>query len=380
MRVKDFVEAVERIAPPRFAEPWDNAGLVIGDANREIAGTVLLTIDLTEAVLEEAIEGGFGAVLAYHPPIWEAMKRVTAAHPKERIVLRAIEAGLSVYSPHSALDAAAGGMTDWLCEGLSGGADGRIAGDCKALVPHNLAEATQRVKLVTFVPGAEAERVRDGLALCGAGMIGAYTRCSFSTIGVGTFLGDETSEPAEGEAEVFAQVDEVRLEMVCSKEALPLAVETLREFHPYEEPPLDVYELLPKPQRNMGAGRRLVLDRPATILELADRLKVHLGVPVVKVAAAGDEEASVTHVGVCPGAGAGLAGDALGAGCSVYVTGEMRHHEVLAMKQEGMSVLLAGHTNTERGYLVRLAGKLKAMLPEGAFVVSERDRAAVRTY
>ncbi len=380
MQIKGLVAAIERIAPPALAESWDNTGLLIGDAERELSGPVLLTIDLTEPVLAEALSAGCSAVLAYHPPIWSGLKRVNASNAKQRIVLRAIEGGLSVYSPHSALDAAPGGMTDWLCEGLSGGKNGRIAGDCKALAPHRRTEESQQVKLVTLVPADAADRVRDALASAGAGIIGGYTRCSFAGVGTGTFLGGEGTTPAVGESGVFERVEELRLEMVCSKAALPLAVDTLREFHPYEEVPLDIYELAPRPHRSMGAGRRLVLDRPATIIELADRLKAHLGVPVVKIAAARDEDESITHVGACPGAGAALAGAAFDAGCALFVTGEMHHHEVLAMAQQGMSILLAGHTNTERGYLPRLAKTLRELLPDAEFIVSTQDRAPVRTY
>ena len=380
MQIKSLVAAIERIAPPALAESWDNTGLLIGDAERELSGPVLLTIDLTEPVLAEALSARCSAVLAYHPPIWSGLTSVNASNARERIVLRAIEGGLSVYSPHSALDAAPGGMTDWLCEGLSGGKDGRIAGDCKALAPHLHTEESQQVKLVTFVPADAVDRVRDALASAGAGLIRGYTRCSFAGAGTGTCRGGEGTTPAVGESGAFERVEELRLEMVCSKAALPLAVDTLREFHPYEEVPLDIYELAPRPQRSMGAGRRLVLDRPATILKLADRLKAHLEVPIVKIAAAHDEDESITHVGVCPGAGASLAGAALEAGCALFVTGEMRHHEVLAMTQQGMSILLAGHTNTERGYLPRLARMLRELLPDAEFIVSTQDRAPVRTY
>src|SRR6185369_2211834 len=149
-----------------------------------------------------------------------------------------------------------------------------------------------------------------------------------------------------------------RLEMVCSNRALALAMATLKQFHPYEHPAVDVYPLVGKPERSAGVGRRLVLDQPATIDKLADRIKTHLGVPTVKIASAGN--AMVTKVGVCPGAGAEIAPMALADGCEVFVTGEMKHHEVLPMLDAGMSVILAGHTNTERGYLPLLAERLGA--------------------
>lgn len=371
------MRAVETIAPPEYAESWDRVGLLAGDRGREIGGPVMLTIDLTERVLDEAIAARAGAMIAYHPPIWEPLKRITADTPRQRIILRAIEAGMAIYSPHTALDAVPGGITDWLCEGLSGadtsGAGGKIAGDCRALTAHESIAATQQVKIVTFVPEKDADQVRSALASAGAGIIGNYQLCSFSAMGTGTFFGGEGSSPRAGEAGQLARVAELRLEMVCSRSALALALETVRRLHPYEEPAIDVYELVSQPARNSGAGRRLVLDRPATLAELAVRLKSFLGPARVRVAAVGDD-VPITHVGVCPGSGASLSPAAAREGCQVYVTGEMSHHDVVGALHAGMSVIVAGHTNTERGYLPRLAERLRGLLPGLTFRLSVQDR------
>jgi dinuclear metal center YbgI/SA1388 family protein len=314
------------------------------------------------------------AVISYHPPIWDALKRITTQTPRGRILLGAVEAGIAIYSPHTALDAAPGGMTDWLCEGLSGGSEGKIAGDSRALSPHIWRDPTQQVKLVTFVPEKEVESLRNALATAGAGIIGEYQVCSFATLGTGTFLGSEGTTPAVGQAGRLESVSEVRLEMVCSKAALPLAMETLERFHPYEEPAVDVYELLGRPQRHHGPGRRLVLDQAATVAQLAERLKKSLGISVVNVALAAQPDRPLTRVGVCPGSGAALATMARGEGCDVYVTGEMQHHDVIAALHSGLSLILAGHTNTERGYLPRLARRLGSMVSGVSFVVSSVDK------
>lgn len=365
---------MERLAPLRYAEEWDNAGLIIGSEDRALDGPVLLAIDMTEAVVEEAVRLKCSAVLAYHPPIFHPLKRLTAATGRERVVLRAAQANLAVYSPHTAIDSAPGGMTDWLADGLLD-RKGMVKADRRALRARLERGATQEVKVVTFLPADKADDVRSALASAGAGIIGKYELCSFSTPGTGTFFGTEGAKPAAGSPGRLERVSEVRLEMVCSKKALALALATLREFHPYEEPAVDVYELLGKPARETGAGRRLVLDQPASIERLADRLKTHLGISAVKIAAAaGRENEPITFVGVCPGAGAELAPDALADGCQVYVTGEMKHHEVLPMLEGGMSVILAGHTNTERGYLARLAERLGEEMKGVKFVVSKEDK------
>lgn len=376
MLVSNLNASMEQIAPLAFAESWDRVGMLVGDASRTLAGPVLLTIDLTERVLEEAIAEKASAIIAYHPPIWEPLARITASSVPERVILRAIESRIAIYCPHTAIDAAPGGITDWLCEGLSEGAAGKVAGDCRALTPHAALEATQEVKLVTFVPMAEVDRVRSALASAGAGLIGNYSVCSFSADGTGTFLGDAASLPAVGVAGRLERVHECRLEMVCAKRAVALAIETLRQFHPYETPAVDVYELAPQPRRNTGAGRRLVLDQPATLAQLAARLRAHLHsarIEVASVGGPGDLSRPVSTIGVVPGAGGSLAGVARAEGCEVFVTGEMKHHDVLHALHSGMSVILAGHTNTERGYLPRLAERLRGMLPGVRVVQAKAD-------
>lgn len=380
MLVNDLVAALERIAPPELAEPWDRVGLLVGSGSAPLAGPVLLTIDLTERVLDEAIALRAGAVIAYHPVIWEPLRRVTDATPRQRIVLRALRAGLAICSPHTALDAVSGGVTDWLCEGLSGSTTvGKVAGDCRALRPHGQQDAAQQVKIATFCPETDVDRVRSALASAGAGIIGNYQACSFVARGAGTFFGGPGSSPRVGEAGRFQEVAETRLEMVCSRAALPLALELLRRFHPYEEPAIDVYALEPKPRRHTGAGRRLVLDRPTSLRELADRLKKWLARPRMRFAPVGDENQLVTKLGVVPGAGSSLAADAAGEGCEVFVTGEMKHHEIIESLHAGMSIILGGHTNTERGYLPRLAERVRAELPGIETIVSTVDHDPVLT-
>ncbi|MFZ4573768.1 MAG: Nif3-like dinuclear metal center hexameric protein [Phycisphaerales bacterium] len=375
--VQDLADVMGRIAPLEFAESWDRVGLQVGDPSRPLKGPVLLTIDLTPGVLDEAIRHGAGAIIAYHPPIWEPLKRITAFSIAERTILRAVEAGIAIYSPHTALDAIPGGVADWLCQGLgqpgTGTGDVRAPGDCRALTPLARKRPTEEVKVVTFVPHAQADRVREALASAGAGIIGNYNVCSFELSGSGTFFGGEGAKPATGAAGTLQRVAEIRIEMVCSKAALPLAIETLRRFHPYEEPAIDVYELLPRPDRYVGPGRRLVLDHAATVRELAERLKVFLGISDVRIALPGDD-VPVSRIGACPGSGGSLATLARQAGCELYVTGEMNHHEVKAMVLSGVAVLLAGHTNTERGYLPVLARRLEAEKFAAPIIVSSADK------
>ncbi len=382
MTIADLILAIEAIAPPEAAEPWDRTGLHVGSPTRPLDGPVLLTIDLTPAVLAEAIEIRARAIVAYHPPIWNPLERVTDETATGRVVLGAIEAGIAVYSPHTALDAARGGLTEWLCEGLSHPAGtsepGVIAGDCRALVPWPARAKDREVKLVTFVPEADLERIRMALGTAGAGGIGNYKLCSFATPGVGTFLPGEDTNPAVGKPGKLEQTPEHRLEMVCSRSSLPLAIETLREFHPYEEPAFDVIPLDAEPERRVGSGRRLMLDQGATLAELAERLKAHLGHCRMHAGAPWDESRKIETIGVVAGAGESMLDDAAREGCELFVTGEMKHHDVMRAHRLGIGVMLAGHTNTERGYLPILAARLNERIPSASFVVSREDRDVLR--
>jgi dinuclear metal center YbgI/SA1388 family protein len=383
MTILKLIEAMERLAPLRLAEEWDNVGLLIGDAEAELAGPVLLTIDLHESVLDEAVRLKCPAIIAYHPPVFHPMKRIiggAAAGGNERAVWRAARAGIAVFSPHTALDACAGGVTDWLAEGcfVQSSKAGKQpsskskTGDVRALRPA-MTTRDEDFKIVTFVPNEHLDTVRSALASAGAGIIGEYELCSFNSPGNGTFRGKAGTRPTVGKAGVFEQALEQRLEMVCSRRALALALATLRQLHPYEEPAIDVYPLAPKPERGVGAGRRVQLDHPCTLEELAARMKKHLGVAAVQVG--GDLSASVERIGVVPGAGGSLGQDAAADGCQVFVTGEMKHHEVNALLAQGVGVVLGGHTATERGYLPRLAERLMRELGSGVHVaVSAADR------
>lgn len=373
-RVNDLIRVMNSLAPEYLAEEWDNVGLIAGDPDAPLRGPVLLTIDLRDAVVDEASLLQSSAVVVYHPPIFHPTRRLVATDPRQRVVLRALASGLAIYSPHTALDAAQGGLCDWLADVVLAPQPGQPpeAADRRALRPAGFRPPTQQVKIVTFVPERALDEVRHALASAGAGLIGQYSVCSFATTGVGTFLGSEHTRPAVGRPQQLETVPEHRLEMVCSKRALALALTTLRQFHPYEEPAIDVYELMPQPDRAAGTGRRLVLDRPLPLAQIAARIKANLRLSVVGVGDAGTDP--VRTIGLCPGAGASLIDAAIAEGCQVFITGELSHHDALRAMDRGMSVITAGHTSTERGYLPILAERLGTVLGHPVRVsASDRD-------
>jgi hypothetical protein len=214
----------------------------------------------------------------------------------------------------------------------------------------------------------------------GAGKIGEYNRCSFEIPGTGTFHGGEKTNPSVGQAGRLERVNEVRLEMICPRRLLAGAVKVLANFHPYEEPPIEVYALEPLPIRDIGAGRRVILDRSLSLKKIAELVKSRADVQQIQVARAHERPRLHRVIGVCVGAGGSLLDDAIAQECTVFVTGEMRHHDLLKAQAAGCSVILAGHTDTERGYLGILADRITEELGSDApeCVLSRRDRRPLR--
>jgi len=370
MNVGRVAEIIESIAPPAYAESWDNVGLHVG-SRCWAAQRVMLAIDLTAGVLQEAIDDGVQMIIAYHPLIFEPLKALSDASDKQRIALEAAGAGIAVHCPHTALDAAPGGVNDWLAESLG-------PGDVRALQCHLTLPESEQFKIVTFCPPDAVDRLRNALASVGAGRVGDYELCSFELEGFGTFLGKAGAKPAVGQTGVFERVEEARLEMVCPGAALGLAVLTLREFHPYEEPPVEIYKLQRRPQRHIGVGRRVVLDQRTSLKQLVERVKARLGLAQVRVAVRPNTARRYRTIGVCAGAGGSLLETVLEQGCEMYLTGELRHHDVLAAQARGCTVVLAGHSNTERGYLKRLREQLVSRLPGLSVTLSKRDADPLR--
>ncbi len=376
MRTAQLLEQLDALAPLRLAAEWDNVGLLLGRSDGEVT-RVLLTIDSTPDVVREALEFDAQMIVSYHPIIFHPLTRIIDSEVRGRMLVNLLQGGVSVYSPHTALDAMEGGVTDWLCDGLEpAGAPGR-GGDRRALEPYAALPETQQCKLVTFLPPDQVDRVRSALATAGAGIIGDYEQCSFGSPGMGTFFGGETANPAVGEAGRLEHVRELRLEMVVSRHRVALAIETLQRFHPYEEPPIDVYDLRPLPKRSQGMGRRLVLDQPIGFDAIVRRFRDHLGLEHVKFRDVSQGK-PIQAIGIVPGAGASLLDSAIEQGCEVFITGEMKHHEVLAAALRGCSVILGGHTHTERGFLPIFAERIRGRCPGLEVRVSEADRTALQ--
>ncbi len=365
LKVRELAAALTAIAPETLAADWDNVGLLAGDPASQCE-RVLLTIDLTAAVLQEARELGVNAIVAYHPPIFCPLKRVVATDPTTGFLHDAIRHSIALLSPHTALDAVAGGVNDWLAEGLGDGTRWPIESAA------SLAK-TETFKIVTFAPPDSIDRIRGAMSIAGAGRIGEYSQCSQQIAVEGTFFGGESTQPRAGRRGRFERVPESRLEMVCGPRALPAALAALRQAHPYETPATEVHKLVAHPSAHEGQGRMVHLSQPASLAEIVKRLKRHLGVQRLEVASGEGARAEHELIGLCAGSGMSLCDAAIDAGATIFFTGEAKHHDQLAAMRRGCTLILAGHTNSERGYLPTLAERLARAAPRMEFTISKLD-------
>lgn len=360
--LSSLASAMDAIAPTALAQDWDNVGVLAGDMDSRIS-RVLLCIDLTHGVVDEAVKGKFNAVMAYHPPIFKPVKSITMPNVgTEAIIYRCIRAGIAIYSTHTALDAADGGTNDVLA---------RLAG-VNETQPLEYVDRPggRELKLVTFVPEESLERVADALFAAGAGQIGDYSHCSYRLRGQGTFLGGDSTNPAVGSRGRLETVEEVRLEVVLPSRKLPDVVAALRASHPYEEPAFDLYPLQPKPVR--GIGRIGKLPKPMVLSKLGQLLKKKSGAALVQIV--GDLNCEIGRVIAVAGAAGSLPFKVSLKPDDCIITGEIRHHDALAIERRGCAAIALGHWASERPVLGPLAERLREKLPGLVVGLSKSDK------
>lgn len=360
MTVQDLIDAMEQIAPTRHAEPWDNVGLICGDPASPLAG-VSLCIDLTRDVVDEAIARGDSAVIAYHPPIFKDLRRLTPSDPAGMAAYHAVRHGLAVFTPHTALDVAKGGTND-------------VLGDVLGLAerrPLQPAKPDVIFKVVTYVSAGDIEKVATAMHDAGAGHIGNYDRCSFRLEGTGTFRGSDATTPAVGKPGQLERVDEVRFETVTPAATLNGVLAALRDAHPYEEPAFDVFRTELPRVATTGLGRIGKLKQPTSRGEMISRIKAELGIDQVLIC--GPTYGTVTTAACCAGSCGDLLDRAANEDAGLYLTGELKHHDALRCQKLGMTAVCVLHSNSERKTLHVLAKRLASALGEISVEVSHCD-------
>lgn len=313
LTVGEIVAAVERRYRPSWAEDWDAVGLTCGDPSAPVR-RVLLAVDPTLAVADEAIAWGADVLLTHHPLLLRGVHSIATSSPKGAVLHRLVRDNVALLTAHTNADSADPGVSDALASAL-----GLV--ELRPLAP--MTESLD--KIITFVPHEQTDAVLDALASAGAGRIGNYDRCGYLLEGTGTFRPLPGATPAVGEVGSVEQVPETRLEMVLPRQSRAAVVAALRRAHPYEEPAFDVVELAGFDARR-GLGRVGRLVEPETLEDFVARVAAALPPTVAGVRASGDPDRLVRAVAVCAGAGDSLLSTAARAGVDVFVTADLRHH------------------------------------------------------
>ncbi len=332
MYVKDITDSLEQLAPLTYQEDYDNVGLLVGDPSREVQ-SVLVTLDVTPDVVDEALQKGANLIVAHHPVIFSGLKRITGKTYTERAVIQAIKHDIAIYAAHTNLDR------------VKGGVNSKIA-DILGLRAHEFLQppTDELVKLVTFVPSPQAHAVRQAMFDAGAGHIGGYDCCSYNVEGLGSFRAGEGTSPHVGSIGKLHFEPEVRIEVILPRSILPRVVKALTNAHPYEEVAYDIYPLLNGYQQ-MGMGVVGTLDTPLPELEFLTLLKKTFSAGVVRYSPPTGRP--VKRVAVCGGSGASLLKQAINANADAFVTADFKYHQFF--DAEGR-ILIAdiGHYESEQ--------------------------------
>lgn len=355
----DVAGVLDSLYPPSLAAEWDAVGLVCGDPAEPVR-SVLFAVDAVEVVVDEAIARGVDLLVTHHPLFLRGTSTVAATTAKGRAVHRLIRAGIGLQVAHTNADHANPGVSDALAAALG-------LADTRPLEP---LPAPALDKIVVFVPESDSEKLIDALAAAGAGELGDYARCAWTTTGVGTFVPGPGANPTVGAVGDIARVEEMRVEMVFARATRSQVIEALRAAHPYEEPAFDVVELAGW-AGNEGTGRVGELPAPMTLRAFAALVGSVLPATVGGGRVAGDLEREVRRVAVCGGAGDAYLRQASASGSDVFVTADLRHHVVSEhLADGGCAVIDMPHWATEWPWLPDAAGRLRAWLAERGTTVS----------
>lgn len=328
--VAHFTQLLEQLAPPSLQESYDNAGLITGNPEQGVTG-ILVSLDCTEEVINEAIEKQCNLVISHHPIVFKGLRRLNGNNYVERTIIKAIKHDIAIYAIHTNLDSVRFGVNNQIAERIG-------LKQVQMLAP----SAGQLCKLVTYVPQSHLQNVQQALFDAGCGHIGNYDHCSFLVNGTGTYRGNSQTTPFAGKPGEDHQEGEVRIETVFPKWLQKKVLTALKQSHPYEEVAYDIYQL----EQNhslVGAGMIGELPEPMPQADFLQLLYKQMNVKVIRYASG---PASIHKVAVCGGAGSFLLGAAKAAKADAFVTADVKYHEFFDSEHQTM-IADIGHYESE---------------------------------
>lgn len=346
------IQIVEELAPKRYALEGDKIGLHVGTLQKPVR-KVMVALDVLEPVVDEAIREGVDLIVAHHAVIYRPLKHLRTDTAAGLLFEKLLKHDIAVYTAHTNLDVAQGGINDWLAEELG-------LEEVTVLDP---AYQEEYKKLVVFVPVSHVEAVLQAVSEAGAGWIGKYSHCSFQTVGTGTFMPGEGTNPYIGQTGRLEKVDEVRLETIVPAVKQNAVVKAMLQAHPYEEVAYDLYPVEP-PVSALGIGRMGRLPQAMPLRHLAELVKERFQLTAVRVV--GNLDDPVQKVAVVGGDGNSYVAKAAFRGADVLVTGDIYYHTAHDAMADGLHLIDAGH-NIEKIMKKRLADYIQKRLQEGKY-------------
>lgn len=332
MTIKDVAAELEQLVPLSYQESYDNSGLLIGDPSSQLEG-ILVTLDVTPEVIDEAHSKGANLIVAHHPLIFSGLKKLTGRTYVERAIIKAIKYDIAIYAAHTNLDSIIGGVNSRIGEILQ-------LTNLRFIEP----KESELVKLVTFVPTADAEKVRKAMFNSGAGHIGNYDCCSYNVEGNGTFRAGKGANPYVGRIGELHTEPEARVEVVVPKARLSTVIREMTEAHPYEEVAYDIYPLL---NAFKGAGTGMVgeLKEPIAELDFINIVKKTFNAQAARHTNLLGKK--IRRVAFCGGSGSFLIKQTISANADVFITADVKYHQFF--DAEGKILIVdIGHFESEQ--------------------------------
>ena len=355
MKISQIIQALEILAPPALQEEYDNSGLAVG--NTEIdAENCLVCLDVTEQVLDEAVSTNSRLVISHHPLIFRSLKSITGKSLTEKLLIKAIQNNITIYSLHTNLDNVSNGVNGILCRKLG-------LKNLRVLK----SSSGQLRKLVTFCPADHAEKVRNALFDAGAGNIGNYDSCSFSSEGYGSFRANEDANPFVGKIGQVHFEKEARIEVIYPFYLEHGIINAMRKVHPYEEVAYDIYPLA-NDSVLTGAGMIGVTEQDYNEHDFLQLIKKILMTGSLRHSRSLMKQ--IRKVAVCGGSGSFLLEEAISQGADVFITADLKYHSFF--EAEGKILLIdAGHFETEQFSCELITDSLKKKFPKFAVRISQ---------
>ena len=361
-KISDIIACIEQMAPLAYQESWDNSGVQVGDVNQEVKA-VLLCVDITEATLDEAIERGVNLIISHHPLIFKGIKKLTGRNYIERVIIKAIQHDIVLYSAHTNMDKCLGGVNFRIAQKLG-------LKNIRVLAP----EANYLYKIVTYVPQSHTEKVRQAMWSAGAGTIGAYNCCSYASEGNGTFRAQEGCNPFVGEINELHTEPEFRLEMVVPKDKSGRVVTAIYLAHPYEEPAIDILPLA-NDYSQLGLGCVGELENPITETEMLHYIKDKLNIQYIRHTQTSDK--LVHRVALCGGSGAEFIPHAIREKAGIYITADVKYHDFFNTENQ-IVIADIGHFESEQCIKEVFYEQLSKNFINFAILMAECDKSPVK--